>query len=60
MHWSILNKEAVYLFRMNWKRLREKKQEQYMKKVKADSGLHQGLADYDLWAKSSPLLIFCK
>lgn len=58
MHWSILSKEAAYLFRMNWKRLREKKQVQYLKKMKADGGLFQGLADYELWAKSSPSLIY--
>ena len=45
MHWSILSKEAAYLFRMNWKRLRGKKQVQYLKEMKADGGLLQGLAD---------------
>lgn len=57
MHWSILSKEAAYLFRMNWKKLREKKQVQYLKKMKAESGLFQGLVDYELWAKLSPSLI---
>lgn len=58
MHWSILSKEAAYLFRMNWKRLRGKKQAQYLKEMKVDGGLLQGLADYELWAKSSPSLTY--
>lgn len=58
MHWSIFSREAAYLFRMNWKRLRGKKQVQYLKEMKVDGGLLQGLADYELWAKSSPSLTY--
>lgn len=44
MHWSIVNKEAAaYLFGMDEQRLRVKKKEQYMKKVKADGGVLQAV-----------------